>query len=113
MRDQSPFPVPKIKRIENPKLIAMLKLQVRKCEWCGVEKWNTIWPLDPHHIKTRGAGGDDSLQNLVILCRTCHDIFQFQGYKIHRAVLIAIAGKRASDPYWLAIEQRGVERCRS
>lgn len=25
-----------------------------------------------HHIKTRGAGGDDSFENLQWVCRNCH-----------------------------------------
>lgn len=29
-------------------------------------------PSDPDHIRSRGAGGDDSLSNLMPLCRTCH-----------------------------------------
>ena len=108
MRDQSPFPVPKIKRIENPKLIAMLKLQVRKCEWCGVASHQTIWPIDPHHIKTRGAGGGDTLDNLVMLCRVpCHE--RAQNYLIHQAALLAILGPRLRDPFWQALDSQREE----
>lgn len=30
-------------------------------------------PLDPHHIKPRGRGGTDELDNLATLCRLHHD----------------------------------------
>lgn len=26
----------------------------------------------PHHIRTRGAGGDDAPENLLALCTSCH-----------------------------------------
>lgn len=29
-------------------------------------------PNDIDHIKTRGAGGDDSDENIWVLCRQCH-----------------------------------------
>jgi hypothetical protein len=29
-------------------------------------------PSDPHHVKTRGAGGQDHLDNLMPLCRKHH-----------------------------------------
>ena len=32
-----------------------------------------VGPLDPHHIRRRGQGGPDSLDNLVSLCRAHHD----------------------------------------
>lgn len=32
---------------------------------------------DPHHVKSRGAGGDDS--HCVPLCRTCHRLFHDHG----------------------------------
>jgi len=37
------------------------------CEACG----NSAYGL-PHHIKTRGAGGDDGPENLLRLCWSCH-----------------------------------------
>ena len=34
-----------------------------------------IFPgLDPHHITTRGAGGEDELENIISLCRHHHDL---------------------------------------
>lgn len=28
---------------------------------------------DPHHVIFRSAGGDDTLENVLKLCRSCHD----------------------------------------
>lgn len=30
-------------------------------------------PLDVHHIRRRGQGGTDTLDNLITACRSCHD----------------------------------------
>lgn len=30
-------------------------------------------PLDPHHVIPRSQGGPDTLENVVTLCRSCHD----------------------------------------
>lgn len=38
----------------------------QRCQVCG------RWPSDPDHLRTRGAGGDDSLENLMPLCRRHH-----------------------------------------
>jgi hypothetical protein len=37
--------------------------------------------LDPHHITTRGAGGEDTLENIAPLCHICHR-------NIHRGFLV-------------------------
>ena len=29
-------------------------------------------PVDVHHIRRRGQGGTDELDNLIALCRSCH-----------------------------------------
>jgi len=39
-----------------------------RCEACR----SVSGPLDPHHVQKRSQGGDDSLWNLVLLCRPCH-----------------------------------------
>lgn len=36
-------------------------------------------PSDPDHIKTRGAGGIDAMDNLWPLCRWCHTFRHKQG----------------------------------
>ena len=41
--------------------------------------------LDPHHIKTKGSGGDDTKENLITLCRKHHD--QAQARKIKAGTL--------------------------
>jgi len=38
-----------------------------KCEYCGKKA------IDPHHIIYRSHGGDNKKENIVALCRTCHD----------------------------------------
>lgn len=43
----------------------------RFCEVC-LETCVLIWTAAPHHIRTRGAGGDDSAENLLSLCTTHH-----------------------------------------
>ncbi len=37
------------------------------CEACGVIEF-----LDVHHIYPRSLGGDDTEENLIVLCRSCH-----------------------------------------
>ena len=38
-----------------------------KCQFCG-----TMSNLEVHHNKFRSHSGDDSEQNLITLCTTCH-----------------------------------------
>lgn len=40
-----------------------------RCEYCRT----TRGPFDPDHVVDRGDGGADSRDNLLILCRRCHD----------------------------------------
>jgi hypothetical protein len=39
-----------------------------RCRWCG-----RIVPVDPHHIRYRRGTADDVADNLICLCRRCHD----------------------------------------
>lgn len=55
----------KRKRIENKKLCN----DIRKMPCCNC---NSKGIIDVHHIKTRGAWGDDLEFNLVPFCRNCH-----------------------------------------
>jgi hypothetical protein len=40
-----------------------------RCRWCG----RTNDGFDPHHIRYRRGGSDDVEENLICLCRRCHD----------------------------------------
>ncbi len=54
---------------------------------------------DPHHLTTRGAGGRDSLDNLVPLCRTHH-------VEIHKIGRVTFAKKYVSFMGWLEENDR-------
>ena len=41
------------------------------CEKCFA--WCPLSNGHLHHKKTRGAGGDDKLENVLWLCYLCHD----------------------------------------
>ena len=56
---------PKHKRIVDPKAIHRTRRD--RCELCGSNQG-----LQVHHIKSRGAGGDDAPDNLICLCYVCH-----------------------------------------
>ena len=58
-------PVPKNERKKDKKLINKKK---HNCEYCGKKNCCT----HTHHIKSRGAGGDDTEDNLIELCWLCH-----------------------------------------
>lgn len=54
----------------------VLKRDGNECQFCGKtnEKHleETDRGLDAHHIIPKSDGGEDTLQNLVALCRSCH-----------------------------------------
>ncbi len=56
---------PKHKRIVDPNAIQRARRD--RCELCGSNH-----RLQVHHIKSRGAGGDDAPDNLICLCYVCH-----------------------------------------
>lgn len=58
-------PYPKDKRIKNQKLINDKK---HDCEFCGKKK---CW-TNKHHVKSKGASGNDTADNLIELCVECH-----------------------------------------
>lgn len=46
-------------------------IREQNCIVCGTH------PVDPHHLKSRGSGGDD--YTCVPLCRTCHSVYHSDG----------------------------------
>lgn len=66
MIDYENFAFPKKARKKDKKAI---KNKRGRCEWC-----HKVGITDMHHIKTRGAGGADTPDNLIELCRVCHTL---------------------------------------
>jgi len=54
------------------------------CEDCG-RKFSQGWQLDCHHIIPSSFGGDDTLDNAVMLCLECH-AKRHEYLGMHRAV---------------------------
>lgn len=75
--------VPKKKRIEIPENIEYIKQF--PCAVCGCRA------TDAHHIHTRGAGGGDELENLIQLCRVCHQrchqLGTYRFLRMHREII--------------------------
>lgn len=60
-----------------------------KCELCAAE-----FGLSPHHIIARCDGGLDHEDNLILLCRRCHDRIEDRGYTSRAGLLRG----EANDP---------------
>jgi len=63
----------KDERTIDPQVLLAAKERDGYCLWGLVKKDGCSAGLDPHHIQTRGSGGDDDLRNLICLCRKHHD----------------------------------------
>lgn len=63
---------PKPVRLENPELLAAVRLQ--PCAAC-----KRPGPSDPNHVRTRGAGGGDTADNVMPLCREHHTEWHAMG----------------------------------
>ena len=58
-------------RFEDPKLKReVFDRDNYRCRWCG--RTNGM-AYDCHHIRYRRSSEDDVIENLITLCRTCHD----------------------------------------
>lgn len=66
------------KPIKNPRQI--VKRDKNKCQLCY-----SVFSLEVHHIQPRSKGGDNYFENLITLCKTCHDneywFGHFRAYK--------------------------------
>ncbi len=56
--------------LKKPKrIVSHALIEYYKSQGCAVCGWK---PCDAHHLKSRGAGGDDVPENLISLCRRHH-----------------------------------------
>jgi predicted restriction endonuclease len=63
---------PKSKRIQDPGFRNKIIGRDGVCLYGLHERAECSGGLDPHHIKTRGSGGDDTYDNGITLCRKHH-----------------------------------------
>lgn len=70
----------------------VLKRDNYRCRSCGNKE---LEALDPHHFVFRSQSGSDEEDNLITLCRRCHN-------KIHERVMrvIRIDGEWYFGPRW-------------
>lgn len=92
----------------------VLRLADGKCEICGTTMFLTC-----HHIIAREDGGLNEEDNLIALCRTCHDEIEDQGYhtraEIKRHVLASkvLAVNPILDTRRDAAEERKAQRAQA
>ena len=48
---------------------AVYRRDGNRCRACS-----RTWALTLHHLKPRRDGGEDTEENMVVLCRECHDL---------------------------------------
>ncbi|MNB79175.1 hypothetical protein D3C75_259020 [compost metagenome] len=86
----------KPERVHSPQMIQQIREESgHQCEYedlAANERCNHPAEGEPHHIRTRGAGGEDRRENLIHLCGWHHQLFH--GGNLDRNELIAIVAKR-------------------
>ena len=59
----------------NPTSYETLRQQVLRRDGWRCQSCGTMSNLEIHHKQFRSHSGDDSEDNLITLCTTCHDMF--------------------------------------
>lgn len=91
-----------VKRIRDPK--ACSRYSGSACIICGK-------PGDCAHIKSRGAGGDDTDNNMISLCRWHHRVQHAWGWPRFIDAWPEV-GRALKDRGWHVVEEFGVWRLR-
>ena len=85
-------PYPKPHREVNTKLMD----EIRAYGVCMLNGYSECYGgLDLHHIKSRGSGGGDVRGNLILLCRTHHQLAH--AGKIKKQILYEYIERLAQD----------------
>lgn len=82
-------------RLTDESLLESFRM-LSHCEMCGHLRMVDM-KLDPHHLISRGAGGPDITENLLGVCRFCHNRMH-NGTIPNRAVLCVIACRLGKTP---------------
>jgi hypothetical protein len=80
-RDGEPLSVGRKTRSIPPALCRALRRRDRGCRFPGCENHRFV---DAHHIEHWARGGETSMDNLVLLCRTHHRLVHEGGYFVER-----------------------------
>jgi 5-methylcytosine-specific restriction endonuclease McrA len=59
--------IPVVPRVVNENVLQAAR-DAGRCTVCGRRR-----PTEPHHIKSVGSGGGDTPENVLPVCRGCHD----------------------------------------
>jgi hypothetical protein len=95
--DEEPsFAFPKPRRIVDEELLSQFRLL--PCMGC-FKPSHPHARNHPHHVTSRGAGGDDVPRNLIPLCPPCHQEIHQHGNK-------AFAKKHGAFRYWCKSAER-------
>ncbi|MCF8226477.1 MAG: HNH endonuclease [Bacteroidales bacterium] len=72
----------KIYKRYNYLMVQIKKYRDYKCQFCPtrIKKANGNYYIEACHIKAKSEGGQDSLDNILILCPNCHKLFDY-GYR--------------------------------
>lgn len=94
------LPLSKVQVSKYEGLDARLKRAVferdnHRCRWCGRQRH---WlGFDAHHIEYRRSSAADRLENLITLCRECHN-YVHDSYKIPKESAQEILSELATKP---------------
>jgi len=83
---------PKSKRVVNKELLE--EIGQHNCLACGRRG-----PSDAHHVTTKGAGGGDTIDNIIPLCRRDHT-------RIHTEGMAKFAWRYPQFKEWLTKHNR-------
>lgn len=85
---------PKHKRVVDPRFPSQVRRRDGRCLAGPFLKDPCAGALHAHHIHTRGSGGDDLLENGILLCAKHHDLAHrhFIASKFLRHILMQLYG---------------------
>lgn len=81
-------------RVRAPSVLSAMHQLIHCCEYDTFPRSHRM--LEVHHIQSRGTGGSDHPNNLIMLCRHHHD--EAGRKRLAPETLAAIARERAATP---------------
>ena len=91
----------------------LLKKQSEKCFICEEKKSS----LEIHHIKPKSYGGNDDINNLILLCSSCHKLVHNEieafirnglHYSFFRAIILRVKEEKSLEVFKKDKQKRNV-----